>query len=34
MWCKRAGGTVQGVGLLGENDLKALSELCTLAGLS
>ena len=32
MWCLRAGGTVEGVGLLGENDLKAVSELCTLAG--
>ena len=32
MWYLRAGGTVQGVGLLGESDLKAVSELCTLAG--
>ncbi|MBV9999580.1 MAG: hypothetical protein JO015_10760 [Verrucomicrobia bacterium] len=32
MWCLRAGDTVQGVGLLGENDLKAVSELCALAG--
>ena len=33
MWYLRAGGTVQGVGLLGESDLKAVSELCILAGL-
>ena len=33
MWCLRAGGTVEGVGLLGESDLKAVSELCILAGL-
>ena len=32
MWCLRAGGTAQGVGLLSESDLKAVSELCTLAG--
>jgi hypothetical protein len=32
MWCLRAGGTVEGVGLLGESDLKAVSELCILAG--
>jgi len=34
MWCLRAGGTVHGVGVLGEQDLKAVSELCTLAGLA
>ena len=33
MWCLRDGGAVQGVGLLGENDLKAVSELSILAGL-
>ena len=32
MWYKYAGSMVQGVGLLGENSLKALSEICILAG--
>ncbi|MBV9491271.1 MAG: hypothetical protein JO069_16345 [Verrucomicrobia bacterium] len=34
MWCLRAGDTVEGVGLLGENDLKVVSELCALGGHS
>ena len=32
MWYRSDGRTVEGVGLLGENSLKALSELCIVAG--
>ena len=32
MWYEYAGSMVQGVGLLGETSLKALSEICILAG--
>ena len=32
MWYKQTGRVVEGVGLLGENSLKAVSEICLLAG--